>query len=182
MNGLSYALLAMLVRKPCSGYELAKMMEVFWQAKHSQIYPLLAKLEEQALLTSENVEQTGKPNKKIYHITDSGRQTLKNWTSKSPALPVARDEFLIKAYALSLSELSTAKRLFHDRIAYYQTTSETRKAKIASIIEESGGRVPEFGELQFGRYIVHNRKLKMEEEEIKWCNWVLSLLDPADTN
>ncbi|WP_162515285.1 PadR family transcriptional regulator [Paenibacillus pinistramenti] len=176
MNGLSYALLAMLVRKPCSGYELAKMMEVFWQAKHSQIYPLLAKLEDQSLLTSENVEQTGKPNKKIYYITDTGRDILKTWASKPPALPVTRDEFLIKAYALSLSNLQMAERLFHDRIAYYQHSSEARRQKIAGIIEECGGKVPQFGELQFGRYIVHNRKLRMEEEEIAWCNWVLGLL------
>jgi PadR family transcriptional regulator, regulatory protein AphA len=176
MNSLSYALLAMLVRKPCSGYELAKMMEVFWQAKHSQIYPLLAKLEDQTLLTSENVEQTGKPNKKIYYITDTGREMLRVWTGKPPSLPVARDEFLIKAYAISLSDVQTARRLLNDRIAYYETSLKARKEKIAEILQDSGGDVPKFGAVQFGRYIVHNRKLKMEEEEIAWCHWVLELL------
>ncbi|MGE5704989.1 MAG: PadR family transcriptional regulator, partial [Clostridia bacterium] len=41
----------MLSRKPCSGYELAQYLEVFWQAKHSQIYPLLSKLEQEEMLT-----------------------------------------------------------------------------------------------------------------------------------
>lgn len=45
MNSLGYTLLSMLVRKPCSGYELKGYLELFWQAHHSQIYPLLNKLE-----------------------------------------------------------------------------------------------------------------------------------------
>lgn len=176
MNSLSYALLAMLFRKPCSGYELVKMMEVFWQAKHSQIYPLLAKLEEQQFLTAENVEQTGKPNKKIYHITDSGKEILKKWISLSPSQPVTRDEFLIKAYSISLSDLPTTRRLFLERIAQFESKAEIRRAKLAGIMEDFGGRTPVPGEPAFGRYIVHKRKLRMEEEEIGWCKWVLDLL------
>ena len=50
MIGLAYALLGMLARKPCSGYELMKLLKLFWQAQHSQIYPLLAKLEKEGLV------------------------------------------------------------------------------------------------------------------------------------
>lgn len=177
MNSLSYALLAMLSRKPCSGYELVKMMEVFWQAKHSQIYPLLAKLEEQEFLTAENVEQTGKPNKKIYSITDYGKEELKNWIPYSPSDPVTRDEFLIKAYSVSLSDMPTVKRLFRDRIALHEAKAEARKLKIAGIIEDNDGAEPRPWQSQFGRYIVHKRKLRLEEEEIEWCHWVLGLFN-----
>ena len=175
MNSLSYALLAMLARKPCSGYELAKMMEVFWQAKHSQIYPLLSKLEEQSYLTAENVEQTGKPNKKIYSITETGKEILRKWLPRLPALPVTRDEFLIKAYAISLTDPMTFKRLIDNRIEHYKNLNEARIEKIHDIHERNGG-VPEFGHVEFGRYIVHQRKLQMEQEEITWCSWVLEIL------
>ncbi|WP_223066169.1 PadR family transcriptional regulator [Paenibacillus caui] len=176
MNSLSYALLAMLVRKPCSGYELAKIMEVFWQAKHSQIYPLLAKLEEEALLTAENVEQTGKPNKKIYYITDAGKEILKKWISKAPSPPVTRDEFLIKAFLIPLSDKSTIERLFRDRILLYETKAEARQRKLETIREEGHGTMPGPEHSEFGRYIVHQRKLQLEEAEIAWCKWVLTLL------
>ncbi|WP_159081856.1 PadR family transcriptional regulator [Paenibacillus sp. CAA11] len=177
MNSLAYALLAMLVRKPCSGYELAKMMEVFWQAKHSQIYPLLAKLEGGGFLTAENIEQTGKPNKKIYTITESGRAQLKSWIGKAPAHPVSRDEFLIKAYSLSLSDRGTAVRLFEDRIELYEKKLQARNLKLNSMIEEFGEQIENPIHPAFGRYIVHRRRLHLEEQEIAWCRWVLELLE-----
>ncbi|GIP19826.1 PadR family transcriptional regulator [Paenibacillus sp. J22TS3] len=176
MNSLAYALLAMLVRKPCSGYELAEMLEVFWQAKHSQIYPLLAKLENDGYLTPENVEQTGRPNKKLYHITDSGRDKLKAWMDKAPSVPVSRDEFLIKAYSISLTDSATANRLFEDRITYYKDKVYKREKLIQEMEAEYGPDLKNLEHQIFGRYIVHQRKLLMEQQEIAWCRWVLTLI------
>lgn len=176
MNSLAYALLAMLVRKPCSGYELAEMLEVFWQAKHSQIYPLLAKLENDGYLTPENVEQTGRPNKKLYHITDQGKDKLKVWMDKAPSVPVTRDEFLIKAYSISLTEGATAHRLFEDRIAYYKDKTTRREKLLQEMESEFGLGIKELEHPIFGRYIVHQRKLLMEKQEIAWCRWVLTLI------
>lgn len=177
MNSLAYALLAMLLRKPCSGYELAKMMEVFWQAKHSQIYPLLAKLEAHEYLTVESIEQTGKPNKKIYYITDQGRSELKTWIGKSPSHPVARDEFLIKAYSISLSDRPTAIRLFWERIDMNEKKLAERCLKLNKMVEEFGQEIEKPEHPAFGRYVVHRRKQGLEEQEIAWCRWVLGLLE-----
>ncbi|MCQ6275821.1 PadR family transcriptional regulator [Bacillus sp. V3B] len=61
INTLGYAIFGALDRKPCSGYELAQYLEVVWPAKHSQIHPMLTKMEQKELLVHEHVEQTGKP-------------------------------------------------------------------------------------------------------------------------
>ena len=49
MTTLGYALLGLLARRALSGYDLAREMKrpvgYFWQARHSQIYPQLARLE-----------------------------------------------------------------------------------------------------------------------------------------
>ena len=48
---LGFALLGLLARGPLSGYDisaqLARGVGPFWHARHSQIYPELARLEEQ---------------------------------------------------------------------------------------------------------------------------------------
>ncbi|MNH82962.1 Transcriptional regulator PadR-like family protein [compost metagenome] len=176
MNSLAYALLAMLVRKPCSGYELAEMLEVFWQAKHSQIYPLLAKLENDGYLTPENIEQTGRPNKKLYHITNEGKETLKLWMDKAPSVPVSRDEFLIKAYSISLTDTATAQRLFEDRLSFYKEKVHRREKLIQEMEAEYGSHLKDQEHQIFGRYIVHQRKLLMEQQEIAWCRWVLTMI------
>ena len=54
MRTLKYAILGLLNQKKMTGYDLMKQFESalceFWSAKHSQIYPELKKLTEEALL------------------------------------------------------------------------------------------------------------------------------------
>ncbi|WP_035351818.1 PadR family transcriptional regulator [Fictibacillus gelatini] len=177
MNSLGYALLSMLVRKSCTGYELKQLLEVFWNAKHSQIYPLLSKLEEDEFVTYVHVEQTGKPDKKIYSITDKGRSLLQKWISNPPAPPVARDEFLIKAYAISLADVETGISLFQERLALYEEKLAKRKVEIGLMEKEYGEKLEDIKSNVFGRYILFKRKLLQEQEEINWCKWVLSYLE-----
>ena len=70
MRTLGYAVLGLLSREELSGYDLKRWMErplgYFWNARHSQIYPELARLEEEGFVTHTLVEQSGKPDKKEY--------------------------------------------------------------------------------------------------------------------
>src|SRR5260221_14613969 len=77
---LGYALLGLLTRESCSGYDLGRHLKepvsFFWQARYSQIYPELAKLEEQGLVTHTNYDQQGLPEKKIDTITAESQDAL----------------------------------------------------------------------------------------------------------
>jgi hypothetical protein len=42
LNTLSFGLLSLLNKNSRTGYELMRQIHLFWQVKHSQIYPLLA--------------------------------------------------------------------------------------------------------------------------------------------
>jgi DNA-binding PadR family transcriptional regulator len=177
MNSLAYALLSMLVRKSCTGYELAQFLETFWQAKHSQIYPLLKKLENDDMLTFVYEHQTAKPDKKIYTITPKGRDALTQWIATNPSPPVSRDEFLIKAYAIWLTESETAIELFNERIDFYQKKVDFRIEKIKEMEHQYGQHLLDSKANHFGRYILFKRKLKLEQDEIEWCQWVLSIIE-----
>lgn len=84
---LKHGLLGLLSYGQMTGYELDKAFKdslfLFWQAQTSQIYRELNGMEKLEWLTSEIVFQTDKPNKKLYSITASGRQELKNWLTQN---------------------------------------------------------------------------------------------------
>lgn len=72
-----------------TGYELAKAFDAslsfVWQAQTSQIYRELNALEKNGCLTSERVIQDEKPNKRVYSITDAGREQLRQWLMEPEA-------------------------------------------------------------------------------------------------
>jgi PadR family transcriptional regulator AphA len=83
---LRYALLGFLTTEPASGYRLAQefgeSMGWFWYASHSQIHPELKRMEDEGLVTSELLEDDGR-GKRLYSITESGREQLDQWLSES---------------------------------------------------------------------------------------------------
>ena len=82
---LKHGLLGLLNYGPMTGYDLNKAFKdslaFFWQAKTSQIYRELGAMERCGWLTSERIIQNERPNKRVYTITDSGKEELKNWLS-----------------------------------------------------------------------------------------------------
>ncbi len=118
MKILGYAILGLLSREELSGYDLAGRMRArvvhFWEARHSQIYPELARLEEGGLVTHRVVVQRERPDKKVYKITPAGLEALKTWVTEPPAPRAARDELVLKAYSLWLAEPEEALALFGD--------------------------------------------------------------------
>ncbi len=179
MNTLGYAILSALGRKPCSGYELAQYLDAVWPAKHSQIYPRLTKMEQNGLLIFEEVIQTGKPDKKIFSITDKGRETLEKWVTESPSDPIMRDEFLIKVNSIWLSDEENAKKLIQDRISDLEQKVAFRTDTITELEQKHRGDTMS---KHFGRYLLFNRRNMMDKEEISWCQWVLNLIEKSNFN
>ncbi|MCP4361467.1 MAG: PadR family transcriptional regulator, partial [Chloroflexi bacterium] len=78
---LKYALLGFLNYQPMTGYEIKQMIDVstanFWHAKQSQIYTTLKKLEADNLAVSHVEAQEGRPDRRVYNITETGRVDLR---------------------------------------------------------------------------------------------------------
>ncbi|MGG0552520.1 PadR family transcriptional regulator [Priestia aryabhattai] len=180
MNNLGYAILSILARHSCSGYDLANHLEFIWPAKHSQVYPALKKLEAENLLTCEHFEQLGKPDKKIYSITLKGQEKLTEWLSANSSTPVIRDEFLIKIYSIWLTDQKKAENLVQDRIDYL--SQELQKHLEQTVIFEMSSEQKELNisSKNFGKYIVIKRAIKLNEDEIGWCRWILNLISQTN--
>ena len=90
--------LGMLTDGPASGYDMKKCFESlfghFFPAGYGSIYPALATLARNGHVEFEEVPQEGKPDRKVYSITDKGREALmKALTNPRPTHKV-RSEFL----------------------------------------------------------------------------------------
>jgi len=72
--------LGMLTDGAASGYDLKKQFESsfahFFAAGYGSIYPALSSLADKGLVSCEQVPQEGKPDRKVYEITDDGKAFL----------------------------------------------------------------------------------------------------------
>ena len=90
--------LGMLTDGPASGYDLKKQFESsfahFFAAGYGSIYPALSSLADQGLVECEEIPQEGKPDRKVYRITDEGRAFLKEALQNPCPCHKLRSEFL----------------------------------------------------------------------------------------
>jgi DNA-binding PadR family transcriptional regulator len=90
--------LGMLTDGPASGYDLKKCFESsfghFFPAGYGSIYPALATLARNGMVEFEEVPQEGKPDRKVYSITEAGRQALMEGLSNPRPTHKVRSEFL----------------------------------------------------------------------------------------
>jgi DNA-binding PadR family transcriptional regulator len=99
---IKHAILGFLSFKPLSGYGLKKTfdrsVQHFWPANQSQIYRTLAQMNDQGLVEQEVIEREDRLNKKLYHITSTGREELHTWLTTPLSAPDYREPFLIQLY------------------------------------------------------------------------------------
>jgi PadR family transcriptional regulator, regulatory protein AphA len=100
---LAHAILGFLEKTPLTGYDLKTIcfdgsVNYFWAADQAQIYRTLDKMQEQGLVESKLEYQENRPNRKVYHITESGRAELTRWLRASQPLPAKREPFLVQLY------------------------------------------------------------------------------------
>ena len=93
--------LGILSFQDATGYEIKKMVEEglfshFIDASFGSIYPALARMLKDGLVTVRTEEQPGKPSKKVYSITDKGRSVLAQAVNTDPARDKFKSEFLFQ--------------------------------------------------------------------------------------
>ncbi|MDB5623565.1 MAG: PadR family transcriptional regulator [Devosia sp.] len=94
--------LSILYEGEATGYEIRRRCvegesSYFIEASFGSIYPALAKLEEEGLVTSRTEQQDGKPAKKVYAITERGRHTFARELAEPLGEDVLRSPFLLFA-------------------------------------------------------------------------------------
>lgn len=120
-------LLALLTRGPAHGYELKQDLEqllgaAYPQPNVGQIYVTLGRLEKSGLIDGEDVEQSGRPNKRTYRLTDAGREAVQAWFEETTDEPRVRDEFFMKLALAPRSGLTDPVALINKQRRQYLNT------------------------------------------------------------
>ena len=96
-------ILGMLMNESKTGYEIKQLLEDvfsnFYSSSYGTIYPTLARMEKEGLITKENVQQEGKPNKNLLNITDKGRDSFNAYLlAPLEADSIKKSYFMMRLY------------------------------------------------------------------------------------
>ena len=124
---VKHALLGLLAQRPMHGYELKSAFEetvgTLWELNIGQIYNTLRLLERDGLVEFQGQEQEGRgPPRKVYSITEAGRQELADWLIEPVQQPRRlKDAFYVKLVLYKHLGLGDVRQLIWDqRQAYLQ--------------------------------------------------------------
>lgn len=180
MSSIRYAMLSLLAREPLSGYDIKQHMNnrlgPFWKAGSNQVYPELAKMEEEALIKLHGIEQNAnRPARKLYAITEAGQEEIIRWTLEPGELPNIRDDFKLKAYNSWLIEpekmiehIQEVKKQHEKKLAAYLE----KITELTGMFEPSNSRDPIFSSLSVVEFGVQYERLYID-----WCDRLIQKLD-----
>ena len=111
--------LGMLTQGPASGYDLKKFFESsfghFFPAGYGSIYPALSALANEGLVRCEEIAQEGKPDRKLYSITQRGRNDLMAALDNPMPSHKVRSEFLATLFFAHLMSPEQIDRVLKHR-------------------------------------------------------------------
>ena len=184
MTNLEFKLLGLLARCPMSGYDLARILKQsfipFGSISHTQIYPALASLEQQGHVSYYTVEQnTGRPNKKVYELTEGGRTALRQWVESPTPLVTLNDEFFLKAYSLWVANPEAMKERFREQAQLHQEQLEhyeqaMQSKKLSDCTTPESADAAELSDVLF-RYVIG-----YEQNYLAWCKLMCQYLEQRE--
>lgn len=133
---MEHALLGFLRDEPMHAYEMHQLLNqtgtlgVVWRIKQSQLYALLARLEDAGYLASVMAPQETRPARKMLHLTEAGRAAFEAWR----VTPVyhgrdLRQEFLAKLYFADLAGPAVVEQLIAEQRAVCLSMLKTLQAR-----------------------------------------------------
>lgn len=176
---LKYAVLAALLEGEASGYELSKVFDIsfanFWPATPQQLYRELERLAQDGLVEARFVQQERRPNKRMFTLTEAGREDLRSFSGEPPRRPTAvRDELLIKLQAMDDPE--TARAMIEERMTWARGKlgryERVRARMLDGRTEEEYLRESD----RVGPYLTLLAGISFEEQILTWCERVLVVL------
>ncbi len=182
LMSLRYAILGLLMQDDLSGYELTRRFDqsvgYFWHARSQQIYPELARLEEDGCVSSWVVEQIGRPDKRLHSITERGREALRAWVVSPSPVTLVKDEFLVKVWSYGHVDPEAAIRA----VAQQGTHHEERLATYRTIESSIGPDTHALGDdARFGAYLTLLGGIAIEEALVGWCRQTEALFRRRET-
>ena len=174
---LEHAILVSLAERAASGYDLARRFDAsighFWHASHQQIYRVLGRMVSGTWVAAEVIPQEGRPDKKVYTLTDAGHTELRRWLSEPSGREPLRSEFAVRLRALHLADRETLIADVENRRAEHAARLGEYEASETTFFPEPSSLT----EAQVGPYLVLRGGQRTEQAAIDWCDEILAYLE-----
>jgi DNA-binding PadR family transcriptional regulator len=173
LTGLEGGLLGLLARGgELSGWDLYKQARTsvayFWPIGRSQIYAALPRLERFGLIRGRDVPQSGKPDKRLFELTQRGRVLLAAWLDEGQSGP-PRDLFLLKLFFSAHADRSAVRSHILER----RNTALRLRGEIEDMSDS-----PDLDD--FFHRLTRDFGLTASEAIVRWCHDSLAALDALD--
>lgn len=163
--------LGLLAQQPMSGYDIKCCFESFGWLIHGpsfgSLYPVLHALQEDGYLTMQVIEGESGLSRKVYTITEAGRQALDKWIDESLETEKSLKTFLM--HLMVADNLSREALLNHleqrrSQVADYQTALNR--------IDKARGGDGDLGEqlaLDYGRILATAETIWLDRKLAQLC-------------
>lgn len=121
--------LGVLILGDASGYEIKKRFEEgpfahFHAVGFGSIYPALNALKAEGLVTCTEIGQPGRPHKKVYSITEKGREALRRALHKRPGADSFRSEAIFMMFFAEMLDPDHLHEVLEGYLARYRACVE----------------------------------------------------------
>jgi DNA-binding PadR family transcriptional regulator len=169
----AYGVLGMLTFSEMSGYDLGKAIEgsigFFWAPAKSQLYAELRRLVTLGWAREREVEQTDRPDKRMYTITSAGQEALRSWLGTQPAgFDPIKSPFLLRLFFGHLAGPDAVRGLVTEHRRQAEELLGTF-GQIESVLLGQAGPLPPYLTLTYG--ITYARGV------VDWCDRTLRDLE-----
>lgn len=185
---LKYSILGLLHYQPMHGYRLKEHIERnfghMWSINFGQIYPNLKRLKDDGLIsmTEEICEGEKGPPRKLYNITEKGREVFRQWLAESPERGmILRDPFLMRFVFFAFGDKDRSLEILDDQVENWERQLARRYANLAKW-ENAGVYVRLMAKLGARMNEVFLEWLKEAREEIEADESATDPMDMATIN
>ncbi len=159
---LPHALLGLLNYRPATGYQLKKAFNesiyFFWNATLPQIYRTLKQMEKKGWLTAVIEPQEGKPNRKVYKLTDKGLKEFQRWLGEPPEIRQRKNPMMLKIFFGNQMDKDQLINHIQKMVEFHSNLLKKYEKEVKPVIQQYASITGAFDEarywaltLEFGR-------------------------------
>lgn len=146
-------------------------------ATPQQLYRELDRLAEQGLIQARLVHQERRPNKRLFSLTDAGRDAIREFTGQPPKPLAIRDELLVKVQAADAGDTPAVREFVSERLRWAAAKLQRYERSRARVLNgRDEGEYLAHAE-RIGPYLTLLRGITFEEENIRWAERALAVID-----
>jgi PadR family transcriptional regulator AphA len=169
-KGIRHFILGLLTRQPMSGYDIKRFLKnLSWLIdvpSLGSLYPSLHALLKDGLVTVEVAARQDRPPRKIYTITEAGREALRAWLSRPSESNASLKKFIMRlALAGQLSQVGLLAYLEQRRAGV-----TAQKMNVEQAIEA------EDADADLGERLMLDYELNLAAAELAWLDSTLARL------